>query len=262
MKPEILKSNLLRPGKRFIATEEVKDTTFPPYTMGFFAYFRTPDRDYQDVGYAKVSIIRRGKNGQERVEIKEISFPIFTDKRMFEHEDYLPRGRKYYIHIEESPIDLKSVLDFEIMDYLGWSTAYVSYLKYLTKSYVSPAKRAIWSNDTVPRQLVSAGRIPSLFNENPEQTKMHFGTAESRVDFVMAARQLESKLTKCICSYKKSALASVLNSSHFVVYTNENYYEVADKKLAENTVSFYKEKYKRVEELVQRNNHIMAKRRN
>lgn len=261
MKPEILKSNLLRPGKKFIATEDIKDTTFPPHTIGFFAYFRNPDRDYQDVAYAKTSIIRRGKGGQDRVETKEISFPVFTDKSMLEHEDYLPLGRKYYIHIEELPIDVKSVLDFEIMDYLGWASAYAAYLKYITKSFVSPAKRAVWSNDTVPRPIVTAGRIPSLFNNDPEETKAHFIPEERRMEFILAARKLESRLTKCICHYKKSTLASVLNSSHFVVYTNENYYKVADKKLAENTVSFYKEKYKHVEELVQRNNHIMAKRR-
>ena len=81
-----------------------------------------------------------------------------------------------------------------------------------------------------------------------------------KVDFIVATRKLESRLTKCVCSYKKTVMASILNSSHFVDHTNKNHYVVVDEKLAKNTISFYKEKYDEISDLVERNKNVGKKK--
>lgn len=253
MKPNILKSNLLNPGTKFIATSDVKDTTLPPSSTGFFSYFKNPDRDYQDVAYGAVSIIRRGKTGQERLESKEISFPVFIDKRMLEQDDYLPLGRRYYLHIEEEPINYESLIKAKPLEFLGWSHAYVMFLKHITNNFVYPAKRAKWSPETVDQILVDARRFTQQFSDDSRATLATYGQEEFRRSLILAIRKLESKLVKCICSYKKGAIASILNSAHFVDYTNEEHYEVTDKDLAKSTVSFYQEKHQKINALVEKN---------
>jgi len=262
MKPNILKSNLLNPGAKFVATNEVKDTTLPPHSSGFFSYFKNPDRDYQNVAHGVAIIVRRGKTGQQRVEVKDISFPVFTDKRMLKYEDYLPIGRKMYIHIKERESFIKEDLStVKSLDFLGWAHAYATYLKYIVTNHVHPVKRAGWSDETIDRPLIRAMRIPSLFNEDSNATLDSFGSDEYRRNFVTSARKLEAKLIKCICSYKKSVVASILNSSHFVVYTNQKYYKVVDEKLADDTVLFYKEKHKKLDELINKNEDNQLRRR-
>lgn len=253
MKPNILKSNLLSPGTKFIATSDVKDTTLPPFSTGFFSYFKNPDRDYQDVAYGAVSIIRRGKTGQERLESKEISFPIFTDKRMLEQDDYLPLGRRYYLHIEEESLDYESLLEAKSLEFLGWSYAYVMFLQHITANFVYPAKRAKWSSETVDQILIDTKRIAQHFSDDPSATIAVYAREDFRRKLISSIRKLESKLMKCICSYKKGAIASILNSAHFIDYTNEEHYEITDKDLAKNTVSFYQEKHKKINDLVEKN---------
>lgn len=253
MKPNILESNLFNPGVKFIATDDVKDTTLPPNSIGFFSYFKNPDRDYQDVVYARVSIIRRGKSGQQRVEQKDISFPIFTDKKMLEQEDYLPIGRKFYLHIQKEMFSNAHLMEVSHLEFLGWAFAYSKYLKYLVGNFVHPSKRANWSEKTVGDSLMSGEKITAHWANDPAATVVRYASEEFRRDYIIAARRLESKLIKCIFSYKKSVIASILNSAHFLEFTNKNYYEVVDKKLAKNTVSFYKEKYKQVEATEKRN---------
>jgi hypothetical protein len=259
MKPNILKSNLFSPGTKFIATDDVKDTTLPPHSVGFLSFFKNPDRDYQNVVYALAIVIRRGKAGQERIEQKEISFPIFTDKKMLEHEDYLPLGRKFYIHIEEESFNEKTLMNIAPLEFLGWCLAYTRYLKYITKNFVYPTKRANWTEEMVSRSLMDADKILSNFTDSPAGALRLYSSGNFRHDFIVAARKLESKLTKCICSYKKSTVASILNSSYFIEYTNDNYYEVMDKRLAKNTVSFYKNKYKKISDLVEKNKALKKK---
>ena len=260
-KPNILESNLFKPGIKFIATDDIKDTTLPPSSIGFFSFFKNPDRDYQNVIYAVVTIVRRGKTGQQRVERREISLPIFTDKRMLEHDDYLPLGRRFYIHIKEEPFSNKNLMEIDTLEFLGWSYTYSRYLKHIVNNFVYPNKKANWGGEVICREWTNIGRVPEHFAESAEETARVYATKEFRRNFILAARALESKLTKCICSYKKSVIGSILNSSHFLDYTNKNYYEVVNKELVKDTVSFYKEKYKRIESLVEKNKVVIKKRK-
>jgi len=256
----ILKSNLFNPGTKFVATDDVKDTTLPPGSLGLFSFFKKADRDYQNVAIGTVVIIRRGKGGQNRIEVKDISFPIFTDKRMLEHEEYLPIGRKLYIHIEEEPFAKNNLAELPPLEFLVWCYAYTKYLRYIVGNFVYPASRASWKESAVGRALITAERIPEYFADNMSNTYKTLANTDFRTSFVVSARRLESKLAKCICSYKKATIASILNSSHFIEHTNKNHYIVADKNLVENTISFYGEEYEKISSLVERNKAAMRKK--
>jgi len=260
MKPNILKSNLFNPGTKFIATDDIKDTTLPPNSLGFFSFFKSPDRDYQNVVYARVIIIRRGKTGQERIEQKEISLPIFLDKRMLDHEEYLPIGRRLYLHVKEEPFAERNLMSISPLEFLGWCLAYTRYLKYITESFIYPTRRAHWDEQVVGRNIYNADKIATFFVDSPAETIRTFAGRDFRNEFVVSARKLESKLIKCVCSYKKSTVASILNSSYFVEHTNENHYKVVDEKLAKNTVSFYKKKYAKISDIVEKSRRLRKKR--
>jgi len=260
MKPKILKSNLLNTGTRFVATNDVKDTVLPPGSVGFFSLFKNPDRDYQNVVHNTAVIIRRGKGGQDRLEAKEISFPIFTDKRMLEHEEYLPTGRKLYIHVEEKPFTEKSLMEVKPLEFLGWCYAYNRYLNYLTRNYAYPAKNNGWINEVVGRILTNVDVLPEHFSGDPKSALRTFSTPKFRAEYIMAVRKLEARLVRCMCSYKKTVMAAVLNSSYFVEHTNKKHYEVVDKKLTKDTIAFYKTKYDELSKMVD-NNRISTKKK-
>jgi len=252
MTPNILKNNLLNPGIKFTVDDGVKDTTLPPGSLGFFSFFKKPDRDYQNVVHGTMVIIRRGKGGQDRLETKDISFPIFTDKRMLEHEEYLPIGRKLYVHIKEEPFTSKNLMELKPLEFLGWCCSYNKYLQYVVGNFACAAK-PFWKEHSVGRPIMDSCRIQEHYGEGQANTLRVFGGADFRSSFIVAARKLESKLSKCICNYKKAAVASILNSSHFVEHTNKNHYIVVDKRRVKDTVSFYTKKYEKISDLVEKN---------
>lgn len=108
-----------------------------------------------------------------------------------------------------------------------------------------PRTKKLWPgnvNNNSP--LARAIRFPEYFDAEKEAAFDKFATKEFRDSFVFEARNLESYLIKCALLHQKSVAAILLNSAHFMDYTNEKYYEVVDKELAKNTVKFYEKKYK------------------
>jgi hypothetical protein len=243
-----LVSNLLIPGTKFVVTEDVKESTFGPGTTGFLSYMKNSDSDYEDVANVVVSIIRRGKGGKRRLDVSNMSIPIFSDPRMLEHKNYLPIGRRHYVHIERIDFDTENLMEIIPMDFLGWVAAYSRYLNYLVQHVAKP-KKGLWPND--PHQTLNIGmRLPDIFLQNEEETIATLTNEAWRQQFIGEARAKESALIKCALRYNQSVVKTTLNSAQFVEYTNEEYYEVSDKDLATATVKFYKDKAAIVKEMM------------
>lgn len=246
---ERLDCRLIKPGERFIVTDDVKESTFGPGTIGFLAYVKNPDPDYEDVAHIMVSIIRRGKGGKGRLNSGSLSVPIFLDKRMLDHKNYLPVGRRHYVHIEPHPHEVQDLMKLEALDFLGWATAYAKYLHYLIDRIAKP-KKGLWPQDTKD-PLARAYRLFDHFSNDEAHTiEMYADRLEWRELFIQRARKMESALIKCALRYKDSVVKMVLNSARFVKYTNEEYYQVAKKGATKKTVKFYKDKEKIVEEMI------------
>ncbi len=246
---DILTNHLYPTGTKFIVTPEVKGNSFTPATTGFIAYMTETDMDYQNVANMKVVLTRRGKGGQNRINIHDVSIPVFTSEEMLKHENYLPIDRRSYSHIESTPFDEPDLFGINPLDFLGWACSYATYLRHLAFNVCYPRgiNSKLW-----PRENNVLEEIYSLshrFEENPEEFLRRYGQKDFRVVFISKAREVESILTKCSISYKNSVVNAILNSAHFLKYTNEEYYKVEDEKLVKNTIDFYEKQYKKVKSL-------------
>jgi len=243
-----LDSNLFTPGTKFVVTDDVKESTFGPGTTGFISYMKNADSVYEDVANVVVSIIRRGKGGKRRVDISNMSIPIFSDPRMLEHKNYLPSGRRHYVHIKKVDFDVEDLMKIIPMDFLGWAAAYARYLNHLVQNIANP-KKGLWPNDP-HLNLNIAIRLPDIFIQNEDEAIATLTNEVWREVFIGEARAKESALIKCALRYNETVVKASLNSAQFVEYTNEEYYEVSDKDLTTATVKFYKDKAAIVNEMI------------
>lgn len=253
-KPSLLDNHLYSTGTRFTVTSAVKENSFTPSSIGFISYMTQPDYDYQNVASMKVVIIRRGKGGQKRININDISIPIFSNEDMLKHENYLPVGRRYYVHIEPIPFDEENLLNIKPLDFLGWSCAYAVYLRYLALEVSYPRGINQWPNDDVDNPLRKAYLLTQRFEESPEAYLRDYGGVNFRTALISEARKLESVLIKCVTSYKKNVIDAILNSAHFLEYTNKEYYKVANEALIKSTINFYEKKHNQIKNMIKKPN--------
>ncbi len=239
--PNILINHLYPAGTRFIITPDVKGNSFTPSSIGFVSYMTETDFDYQNVTNITAVIIRKGKGGQNRVNMYEMSIPIFTSSDMLKHENYLPVERRIYSHIESMPFDEMNLLNISPLDFLGWACAYATYLRYLALnlSYPRGVSAELWPDGPNSNILKDVYLLSERFEENPKVFLEEYGAEGYRTAFITKARELESVLIKCATLYKKGVVDAILNSAYFLKYTNEEYYKVADEKLVKNTIEFY-----------------------
>ncbi len=248
-KLRLLANNLYSAGTKFIVTPDVKGNLFMPSSIGFVAYMVETDFDYQNVASIKVIMTRRGKGGQKRINVSDISIPIFSNDDMLKRENYLPVERRTYAHIESMPLSEENLLNIDQLDFLGWSCAYATYLQYLAFNFSYP--RGVGNNWT-DGPLKDVHLLPQRFEENPKRYLREYGEKDFRIEFISKARELESVLIKCATSYKKSVIEAILNSAHFLEYTNKEYYKVADEVLIKNTIDFYKKNLDKIKSMIKK----------
>jgi hypothetical protein len=251
---DILTNHLYPTGTKFIVTQDVKGNSFTPATTGFIAHMTETDMDYQNVASVKVVLTRRGKGGQNRINIHDMSIPIFTNEEMLKHENYLPIDRRSYSHIESTPFDEPDLLGINPLDFLGWACSYATYLRHLAfnMSYPRGINNKLW-----PRENNILEKMFSLshrFEDSPKEFLRSYVEKDFRIAFISKAREAESILTKCSISYKNLVISAILNSAYFLKYTNEEYYKVENEKLVKNTIDFYEKQYKKVKSLTIRPN--------
>jgi hypothetical protein len=245
---KILESNLYTPGTKFTVTADVKENTFGAGSLGVMSYITSGDNDYEDVANASVIIIRRGKGGVPRINLNKLSIPVFNDKRMMDKDNYLPVGRRHYVHTEMVPYSHEDLLAIAPLDFLGWAAAYMKYLQYLASNIAKPKKQNIVPQDQ-NHVVTIINRLQEHFDHDRDSALVNFTTDMFRRAFIIEARKLESSLIKCVLVYKRKVASIVLNSARFMDYTNTEYYEVTDKEEAKNTIQFHEEKIKVIDEM-------------
>jgi len=253
-RPNILTNHLYLTGTRFIVMPDVKGNLLTPSSIGFMSYMIETDFDYQNVANIRVVIIRRGKGGQNRINVNDMSIPIFTSGDMLKHENYLPVERRTYSHIESIPFDEVDLLDISPLDFLGWACAYATYLRHLALnlSYPRGVSTRLWPDGQHSNILEDIYLLSQRFEESPKAFLKEYGAGGYRTAFISKARELESTLIKCAASYRKSVVDAILNSAHFLKYTNEEYYKVVDEKLVKNTIDFYEKSRDQIESMIKK----------
>ena len=233
-----LTSKLIAPGTKFIVTEDIKDSTFGPGTIGMMSYIVKKDASFENVAHAYVAIIRRGKGGMDRLNYNQINFPVFFDERMTEHKDYLPLEKKYHVNIKTVDYDELDLLKIKSLDFLGWASAYTAYIYNLTNNL---ANRRVWPSD--PKHILnSARRIPGLYEESKKETEKIYASTKWRTEFIKEIRRMESTIIRCVLIYKMSVSDIAKNAAKFIKFTNDEYYKVTDDGEDVETIKFCNEK--------------------
>mgnify|MGYP006304685681 CR=1 FL=1 len=196
-KAKILNSHIFNTGTKFVVTDETTDGSFGPGTTGFVSYVKGKDRDFSNVVYLKAAIVQRGKTGKERLDFCEISTPIFEipDQDM---ATFMPdEKRRYYVHIKHAEDSVRSIVDMEEIDFLGWALSYAQYVFKLN----SRAKRiSVWpqDNNAVCNKMLN---LCEYYAEDADHTKESMANIAARHSFVQNIRMQESTLVKCCLSY-------------------------------------------------------------
>jgi hypothetical protein len=189
-----LGSNIFVTGTKFIVKDNTVDNVLAPGTTGRIICAEGEDEDYDNVVFMSAVITRRGKSGKERLEITDLSIPVFEiDGDM---SKIMPdEKRRNFVHI--SPIkENGSVLDFSDIDFLSWALSYSRYVKKLNSlGNVVDA----WPKSN-KNMLNAFSEINLLYSDFPNEAKETANNV-NRLSFVQQIRLLEATLVKCSLSY-------------------------------------------------------------
>lgn len=193
----ILKSQIFTAGTKFVVAENSVDGTFGPGTTGYLSYVKGRDQDYKNVVYYRFITIQRGKGGKERLEVNELSTPVFE----IEHENMaklLPDAkRRYFVHIDPVLPAYNSIFEMPEIDFLAWSLAYAKLIRKLN----TRAKHVnAWPGDPAD-PLNGFIRLDEYYGEDPGFAKSEYANPTARKRFIGRIRIMESTLMKCSLSY-------------------------------------------------------------
>lgn len=193
----ILKSQIFTAGTKFVVSENSVDGTFGPGTTGYLSYVKGRDQDYKNVVYYRFVTIQRGKSGKERLEVNELSTPVFE----IEHEEMaklLPDAkRRYFVHIEPILPAYCSIFKMPEIDFLAWS---LSYAKLIRKLNTRAKHVNAWPGDPSD-PLNGYIRLDEYYGEDPSFAKSEYANPAARERFIRRIRIMESTLMKCSLSY-------------------------------------------------------------
>jgi hypothetical protein len=187
-------SQIFNTGTKFIVTDDTKDSTFGPGTIGFVSYIKGPDQDYPNVVYINAAIIRRGKTGKRRIDFSEMSTPAFDFKDDNLGKVMPEEKRRYYVHIEPVLPYEDRVQKMSDIDFLGWAHSQARYVQKLS----TKAKHvAVWPSES--GSLLN--RILNVNENYSEDMDDSLTNSEAREKFSKSVRMLESTLVKSALLY-------------------------------------------------------------
>lgn len=243
-----LSSNILSTGNKFVVTEKTVDGTFRPGTIGVISYIKGIDTGCSNVVYLTAVVLKRGKTGKPRIDLEQVSTPIFSFETMDSSGIMPDKKRKRYIFTEPAPQTYRTIYEMEGLEFLGWSLAWVLYLRKLSKC-TKPF--CIWprkNGDLMNKML----NISSFWYENAEYTVEDFCSPLQREKFINRMRTLESTLVNCSLSYMIKVTESEVNAADYLIHYN-NKEKVYNEEVLYNTYNFFKEKHKNLKALDRRN---------
>jgi lipopolysaccharide assembly outer membrane protein LptD (OstA) len=184
-----------------------------------------------------VSIIRKGKTGKDRIDVVNVLIPTFFNEEMQENEKYiktLPLGSKYYIHIKPLPMP-NSLLSMSEIDLIGWSAAYVQYLKALighsSHGYSWPEEK---SN---PLNVVNG--LHQRWDNDPIALLHLYASQEFKENLVNTVRSVEASLIKCLMAYQYNITHTIKAAAITIINNCKNYGpDLFDLNLLENVITF------------------------
>ena len=232
----VLKSGVMITGAKFEVSADSTDGTYGPGTTGFMAFVKGKDKDFSNVFFKRVVITRRGKSGKSRVNIVDLSCPVFD----FGAGNKLARKimpeekRKYYIHVE--PVALQgTLLEIDSLDFIAWAASQVQFLNKLSgnASHFTP-----WPSAS-KHVLNKLFHITDYWDEDPKYCVAEFASEPSRINIINQVRLMESSLVRCSLSYlSRVAEVEYLAAKGLLEHWSSDFKLTTKTSLRETTKSF------------------------
>jgi len=231
---EILSSRLLEPCSMFKVTDAVKDTLFPPGTLGFISFVRGTDDSYQNLAKVSAIMIRKGKSGKQRILNGSLFLPIFH----IDHEGFnklMPDegSKKGYVQIEPDLPPTVDLMALSPMAFLGYAVALSKRIKFMSEK----CRHKKWPEaKSHPVNILK--RMPDCFEENPEGYTQEYSKAEFRDSFVKEARRMASSLTRVQIQLDSVRADVEINAAEFLLFTNKGEFIPKDAEDKKNEYKF------------------------
>lgn len=217
MSKQILVSDLLEPGAMLQVTEEVKENTFSPGSLGFVAFVRGLDESYQNVAKVSAVMIRRGKGGKSRMMDVTLHVPIFyLDHPGFKKLMPDDGNKKYYVQIERAAPVAADLMNVSSLNFIGYAVAMSKYIKHMSDQ----CRHKKWP-EAKSHPVNVLKRLPEYFEEHAEENTEKYSTEGFRANFVMEARRMISSLVRVQLQLDINRVDVELNAAEFLLFSNE-----------------------------------------
>jgi len=213
---EILTSNLLEAGAKFIVTDAVKDKTLLPGSVGFISFTRGVDESYQNLSKTSVIIIRTGKGGKSRIMSATICNPVFfVDDKSF--IKLMPESgtKKNYVHIERDLPMSFNVRNLPPLEFLGFAVAIARRIKHMSDQ----CKHKKWP-EAKDHPINMMKRLPDYFEEDPESFLAKYSQPEFIEEFILEARRMVSSLIRVQIQLDMTRANVEANAAEFLLFAN------------------------------------------
>jgi len=237
MDKEILTSKLLEPGAMFQVTDDFKDNTFSPGSIGFISVVKGIDESYQDVARILAVMTRRGKGGKARLMAVNLCVPVFTvDHKGFKKLLPETRARKYFMYIERYAPMAEDIMKMPNLGFLGYGTAIAKRIKHMSDQ----CKHRKWP-ESKSNPINVLKRLPDYFEEDPDMMMEKFANVGFREHFVEEARRLTSSLVRVHLQLEITRAKAELNAAEFLLFTNKGEFIPKDAEDKTNEYEFTKD---------------------
>lgn len=191
----IMRSNIFRPGERFFITDKSTDGKFIPGSIGFVSFVKGVDQQFPNVVHLSVVITKKGKNGKERIEVGDLSAPIFDVELTKDNIELPGPDRKFFTHIEHMPIGITNLSDMCVYDFMGWA---FSKAKFLHKLSGKVQHIRVWPNSSL---INTTMELPMHMSDSISSTKEFFSRTENINELLTLLAKTEAKLARCYVDY-------------------------------------------------------------
>lgn len=229
MNKSIALSNIVQTGTVFEVIAPTKSTTFSVGTKGVISYVEGYDKDFRNIVYYKVIIMRRGKGGKKRIELEQVLMPVFVPE-CSNLKCILPKTNKQFMFVDMNKQFIEqNVFGFDDHLFLAWAYAYG---KYLHKLHSMTGKYKIWPGDK-NCVLNTINNIQEKFVDDQANALNVYASNKFRKLAITEIRLFEATLSRCVIDYLRK-LANLEKNAISAIISNH-------KKIKINDISLYKQ---------------------
>lgn len=250
-----LSSNILFTGNKFIVTDETVDSIFGPGTTGMMNYVVGTDTACTNVVHIHATILKRGKQGMDRLDTNIIAIPIFGFKDMYSSTIMPEKKQKHYVYIKPVVSTINTIYEMPDLEYLGWA---LSWACYLNKLHQSNSSSFVWpkSNKNIINKMLN---IPTIWRDDPQYATGKFCAYLTRSEFVNQMRIMETTLVERSLFYMSEVSNIEINAIDYLIKRNNDKTKICDKNTLYKTYAVFMEKHTNLKSLKKRNNESSKK---